>query len=135
MRGFLLDTNAVSEASKPNPHGAVMDLLNSGEQIWMSAIAVHELRYGVTILRQGRRRDALEAWLSQADFEDRIIIVDLPIAELAADLRAQVYLSGRELRLPDALIAATAIANDLALVTRNVKDFEGLAVEVVNPWG
>ncbi len=132
-----MDTNAVSEASKPNPHGAVMDLLNSGEQIWLSAIAVHELRYGVTILRQGRRRDALEAWLSQlqADFEDRIIIVDLPIAELAADLRAQVYLSGRELRLPDALIAATAIANDLALVTRNVRDFEGLEVEVVNPWG
>ena len=137
MRGFLLDTNVVSEASKPNPDSGVMEFLNSGDELWLSAVAVHELRYGIGILREGRRRDDLRTWLSQlqADFEDRIIIVDLSVAELGADLRAQAHLTGRELRVPDALIAATAVTNDLALVTRNVRDFEGLAVEMVNPWG
>lgn len=136
MSGYLLDTNVVSELTKDNPNPKVIDYLNAHGDLWLSAVVVEELELGIQLLAEGRRRDRLRAWLYQllADFEERISPVGRQEAQWAAEFHAGVLKSGGKLKLGDALIAGTAMANDMAVVTRNVKDFEGLDVDVVNPW-
>ena len=136
MSGYLLDTNVISELTKDNPNPAVIDLLSTRDDLWLSAIVVEELELGVRLLPQGGRRDGLRQWLSLiiADFEGRISPVGIREAEWAAAFQVQVHRSGGELELGDALIAGTAMANDMAIVTRNVRDFDGLDVDIVNPW-
>lgn len=136
MSGYLLDTNVISELTKDNPNPAVIDLLNTQDDLWLSAIVVEELELGVRLLPQGRRRDGLREWLSliMIGFEGRISPVGRREAEWAAAFQARVRRSGGELELGDALIAGTAMANDMAIVTRNVRDFDGLDIDVVNPW-
>ena len=136
MSGYLLDTNVVSELTKDNPNPKVIDYLNAHDDLWLSVIVVEELELGIQLLPEGRCRDRLRTWLSQllADFEERISPVGRQEAQWAAAFQAGVHKSGGKLKLGDALIAGTAMANDMAVVTRNVKDFEGLDVDVVNPW-
>ncbi len=136
MSGYLLDTNVISELTKDNPNPAVIDLLSTQDDLWLSAIVVEELELGVRLLPQGGRRDGLRQWLSLiiADFEGRISPVGIREAEWAAAFQARVRRSGGELELGDALIAGTAMANDMAIITRNVRDFDGLDVDIVNPW-
>ena len=137
MSGYLLDTNAISELTKEEPDPAVIDFLNAHDDLWLSVIVVEELELGVQLLPEGRRRDALREWLTRilAEFGDRISPVARREAEWAAAFQARVHRSGGELELGDALIAGTAMANELTLVTRNVRDFEGLGIDVFNPWG
>ena len=136
MSGYLLDTNAVSELTKEVPAPSVVDFLNAHDDLWLSVIVVEELELGIQLLPEGRRRDGLREWLTQllADFGDRISPIGRREAEWAAVLQARVHRSGGELDLGDALIAGTAMANEMAIVTRNVRDFEGLGAEVINPW-
>lgn len=136
MSGYFLDTNVVSELTKENPHRAVIDYLNTQDDLWLSAIVVKELELGVRLLPEGRRRDRLRKWLSLilADFEGRISPIGRLEAESAAALQARVHQSGGQLGLADALIAGTALANDMTIVTRNVRDFDTLNVRIVNPW-
>ena len=136
MSGCLLDTNVVSELTRQNPNPGVMNYLNAQENLWLPAIVVEELELGVQLLPEGGRRDGLREWLSLllADFEGRISPVGRREAEWAASFQARVHRSGGKLDLGDALIAGTAMANGMAIVTRNVRDFHGLNVELVNPW-
>ena len=136
MNGFLLDTNVVSETAKQRPQPAVVEFMITQTDSWLSVVVVHELAYGIMILDEGLRRDLMAAWLSQvvSDFSGRILAVDRQAAEFAASMRAQVHRDGRRLKIADALIAGTAMANDMTVVTRNVRDFDGLGVEIVNPW-
>lgn len=136
MNGYLLDTNVVSELTNEVPNAGVVTFLVEHDDLWLSSVTVHELEYGLRLLPRGRRRDRLYAAHSgiMAIYDDRILPLDRAAAELAADLRAQVRRVGRTLDLGDALIAGIARANDLAVVTRNVRDFDGLGVELVNPW-
>ena len=136
MNGYLLDTNVVSELTRDRPAPVVVDFLGVHDDLWLPAVVVEELELGVQLLPEGRRRDALREWLSLllARFEGRIAPVGRPEAEWAAALQARAHRSGRGLELGDALIAGTATANDMAIVTRNVKDFSNLDVQVINPW-
>ena len=136
MSGNLLDTNVVSELTKDTPNPSVINYLNAQDDLWLSAIVVEELELGVQLLPEGRRRARLRAWLSQllADFEGRILPVDRTEAEWAGAFQALVHRNGGKLKLGDALIAGTAMAKDMTVVTRNVRDFHGLGVSVVNPW-
>ena len=136
MSGYLLDTNVVSELTKEDPSPIVVEYLNAHDDLWLSAIVVEELELGVQLLPEGRRREGLREWLTLllADYDGRISPVGRREAEWAAVFQARVHLSGGELELGDALIAGTAMANDMAVVTRNVRDFEHLDVDIVNPW-
>ena len=136
MSGYLLDTNVVSELTRENPNPGVMDYLNAQENLWLPAIVVEELELGVQLLPEGGRRDSLREWLSLllADFEGRVSPIGRREAEWAAAFQARVHRSGGKLELGDALIAGTAMTNGMAIVTRNVRDFESLNVELVNPW-
>lgn len=136
MIGVLLDTNVVSETVRPEPAEAVRRFLSADRRFWLSTIVLHELDFGVRMLPLGRRRDRIAAAMRAlaAAHSDRILPVGLDEAAGAARLRARARRSGRALDLGDALIAATAAVNGLALATRNTRDFEGLDLEVIDPW-
>ena len=137
MSGYLLDTTVISEPTKVNPNPTVIDFLHAHDDLWLSVIVVEELELGVQLLPEGRRRRKLRAWLTSllADFQGRVSPIGRREAEWAARFQAQVQRSGGQLELGDALIAGTAMANDMAIVSRNIRDFESLDVEVFNPWG
>ncbi len=136
MNGFLLDTNVVSELTKNVPDSRVVAFLAGQDDLWLSTIVLHELDFGLRLLPLGHRRDRTSAALSAfvSEYEDRILPVGRLEAEQAAALRVQAHRSGRVLHLGDALIAGTARAHDLCVATRNAADFNGLDVNVTNPW-
>ena len=136
MSGYLIDTNVVSELTKASPDSRVVTFLSEQDDLWLSSVVLHELEFGLLSLPEGRRRDDLQQVLSDftAEFDDRILPLERVEAEWAARLRAKAHLSGRVLHLGDALIAGTARAHGLSVATRNVKDFDGLDVNVANPW-
>lgn len=136
---FLLDTNVVSEWTKPRPNPGLMDWLsqaNEGE-VFLSVVTVAELRYGIERLPQGRRRRELDRWLRSElprRFEQRIILVDGPICDEWGRVTARLESRGRSIHAMDALIAATALVHGLTLVTRNAHDFSTAVQSVLNPW-
>ena len=136
MSGFLLDTNVISEMTKSEPSPRIVEFLAEHEDLWLSAVVLHELEFGLQLLPVGRRRNSLRTALSGmlANYGGRILSVDEESAVWAARFRAEAHRSGRQLELGDALIAGTAKANDLSVATRNVSDFGYLDIEVVNPW-
>ena len=136
MRGFLLDTNVVSELVKAVPEQRVIMFLIDKPDLWLSTIVLHEMDFGLNLLPPGHSRDSLSTVLSGfvSKYDNWIVPVGRPEAQQAAMLRAQARRLGRVLHLADALIAGTAKAHDFAVVTRNAVDFEGLEVDVVNPW-
>lgn len=136
MTAYLLDTNVVSELTRDAPHPRVITFLAGRNEVWLSAIVMHELAHGLQLLPTGDRSRRLRAMLSEivSKYEDRILPLDREAAEWAARFRAQARRSGRVLDLGDALIAGTAKAHGLSLATRNIADFAGLDVAVANPW-
>lgn len=136
MSGYLLDTNVVSEVVRSTPHLRVVAFLMEHDDLWLSSIVIHELEYGLQLMAHGQRRASLQDGLLGfiAEYEDHILPVERVGAEWAARFRAQAQRSGRTLDLGDALIAGTAKTHDLAVATRNVRDFDSLGVTVINPW-
>ncbi|MCY4077901.1 MAG: type II toxin-antitoxin system VapC family toxin [Acidobacteria bacterium] len=136
MRGFLLDTNVVSETGKPDPNPRVVSFLTDRVDLWLSVIVLYELEYGVRLMPPGRRRDARQAKLIHltARFHRRVLPVGRDEAGHAARLCAHARRTGRTVPMGDALIAGTAAANDLVVATRNTGDFAPFDVEVLNPW-
>jgi len=136
MNGFLLDTNVISELTKDAPHPRVTAFLAAQEELWLSAIVLHELDFGIDLLPPGRRRNSISSVLAGfvAEYADRVLPVGRPEGAQAAALRARAHRSGRVLDLGDALIGGTAMANRLSVATRNVGDFAGLGLDVVDPW-
>ena len=136
MNGYLLDTNVVSELTNDVPFPAVVAFLAGRDDLWLASVVIHELEYGLQLLPEGRRRDRLLT--SHLDilsrYGDRILPLDRAGAEWAASLRVEARRSGRTLDLGDALIAGIAKANNLVIATRNVRDFDGIGIEVFNPW-
>ena len=136
MSRLLLDTNVISELTKARPASQVVAFLEEQRDLWLSTVVLHELEFGVLLLPAGQRQDRLRAALSAfiSAYADRILPLDSAAAAWAAQFRAQARRSGETLDLGDALIAGTAKANGLAIATRNIKDFDHLDIEAVNPW-
>ncbi|WP_423917096.1 PIN domain-containing protein [Candidatus Poriferisodalis sp.] len=136
MSGILLDTNVISEATRPTPDQNVLAFLAASQSFWLSAIVVHELEYGIGQMPSGRRRDHLAATIRSfvAEAGDQVLPVGVPESVRAAEFRVFVRRSGRTLTISDSLIAATASVNHLTLATRDTSDLTGLDLRVVNPW-
>lgn len=136
---LLLDTNVLSEVTKPRPDERVLQWLHGldEDRTFISIVSIAEIRRGVALMDSGRKRDALHEWLRYdlpQRFESRIIPVEGPVAFAWGDLMALAKRSGRGLASMDGLIAATAIVHRLTLATRNTKDFEGFGIEIIDPW-
>ena len=136
---FLLDTNIVSEWTKPRPNAGVVDWLArvDEDEVFLSVVTFAELRHGIERLAQGARRRRLDEWLRAElplRFDTRIVGVDGAIADEWGRLVARREARGRPFHPMDALIAATAQVHDLTLVTRNTADFEASVPSLLNPW-
>ncbi len=139
MSGFLLDTNIPSELIRSRPNPRVEKWVGGQDEqlLFVSVVSIGELRRGFTMLPVSQRRSQLERWLEEdllVWFEGRILPVTKAIAERWGILDGECQLRGTPLNTADGMIAATAIEHKLVIVTRNVKDFAGLGVTILNPW-
>lgn len=136
---FLLDTNVVSEWTKPRPNPGLLAWLSETDEdrLFLSVVTIAELRRGVESLPPGDRRRRLDAWLQQdlsARFEGRVLPVDTPVAHAWGKIVARRESQGHPIHAMDAMLAATADVHALTLVTRNEADFRQTLRSVVNPW-
>ena len=136
MTGFLLDTNVISELTKDDPDSRVVRFLDDQGDLWLSSVVVYEMEHGLATLPQGRRLARLRALHADilAAFDDRVLSLDQSGARWAAELQAQARRAGQTVDVGDALIAGTAKAHGFAIATRNVRDFQGMDLHIVNPW-
>jgi len=136
---LLLDTNIVSEWVKPNPAPRLTSWLDAQSEgsLYLSVITFAELRRGTSMLSQGKKRDALRQWIDgplAARFDGRVLNVDRDVCDVWGDLLALARRRGVGLGVMDGFVAATAIAYELTLITRNTRDFEQLDVSLFNPF-
>lgn len=136
---IILDTNVVSEPISPNPNPAIIQWLGSlSGEVAITAITAAELLAGIYKLPEGKKKQGLQLRISAIlDAYERAGSI-LPFNENCVEAYAQftVYRKrvGRPVHPFDAFIAAIAVSNNAILATRNVKDFEGIATQLINPW-
>jgi len=135
MTTVLVDTNVLSETVRSRPSEAVLGWLAAHPSFAVSVITLDELALGIERL-EGKRRARLREWLDHLrdDVDPEIIPIDAETALAAGSLRAARERRGRRVAQADMLIAATALVRGLTLATRNVEDFEGCGVALLNPF-
>lgn len=136
---YLIDTNVLSEPSKPSPSRAVTEWADDQprDALAISAISLGEVRRGIELLEYGAQRAKLERWLKASIldyFHGRVLSVTKQVALKWASLAAADQKRGRSLSMADGLLLATAAIHGLTIVTRNERDFEDRGVPVHNPW-
>ena len=135
---YILDTNVVSElrkAKKADQNVTKWAQPLPSATLYISVISLLELEIGILLMeRRDKEQGAiLRAWMNRhvlPTFSGRILAIDTIVAQRCAALHVPNPRSDR-----DALIAATALVHGLTVATRNVADFEGMGVDVLNPWG
>jgi predicted nucleic acid-binding protein len=135
---IVLDTNVLSELMRSRPASQVVDWVDGQDELAITAVTVAELLYGVARLPDGTRKVKLTAAvraLVEEEFSGRVLAFDGSAAEHYADIVAERERSGRPESSADAQIAAICRTHGAHLATRNVRDFEGTGIDVVDPWG
>lgn len=137
--GFLLDTNIPSELMRPRPEPRVQNWVAAQEigTLFLSVMSIGEMEAGFATMRDAERRTRLEASLERylsLLLQESILPVTRAVAARWGKLDGMRQIIGRPLSAPDGIIAATALEHGLTVVTRNVKDFAGLDVPLLNPW-
>ena len=136
---ILLDTNVVSEPMRVQPNADVIGWLNEQDaaRLYVSSITVAEIHFGIACLPEGQRqrrlREIFGQFMVQA-FDSRVLPFGSSSAAIYGQIRAKRRAQGRPISPLDAQIAAIALANDLAIATRNTKDFDGLDLVIHNPF-
>lgn len=136
---ILLDTNVMSALMRREPEPAVVAWLDGqpAESIWTTSITVFEVRTGLELLEPGRRRRQLEAAFEQLladELQGRVQSFDQPAAVAAGTIAAGRQRVGRTLEVRDVQIAGITTVRKATLATRNIRHFEDLGVDLVNPW-
>jgi toxin FitB len=139
MSGFLLDTNCISELVRSKPEPRVLQWMEAADEslLYLSVLSLGEIRKGLAMLPQSRRRTQLETWLEaelRARFSGRILPIDPTIADRWGLLAADAKRKGKALSAIDGLLAATALQHNLTIVSRNVSDFANTQAPILNPW-
>ena len=136
---ILVDTNVVSEPLRKAPEARVVDWIDAQpvETLYLSAITVAELRFGVASLPAGKRRDALHRDVETrvlSLFAGRVLAFDMAASRDYAELVAKAREAGSAIGKADGYIAATAAAHGMMVATRDTEPFEAAGVRVINPW-
>ena len=137
---IVLDTNVVSEFMKQQPEESVVTWLHAlpSDDIWTTSITVFEIRHGLNILPDGKRKRSLSHQFDLAlkhDFEGRILNFDVEAATAGAAIAANYRQQGQGCDVRDIQIAGIVAATEGTLATRNVKDFRLANITIVDPWG
>jgi predicted nucleic acid-binding protein len=136
---IVLDTNVLSALMRSEPDWQVVSWLDKqpAETIWITAVNLFEIRYGLAQLPAGKRRQGLEdafAALMREDLQGRILPFDELAADFAARLAGERRRAGRPVDIRDTEIAGICEARNAALATRNTRHFEDVITPVLNPW-
>ena len=136
---WLLDTCVICEPTRKQPSARVLAWLDdqAEETLYLSVLSLGEIHKGIARLPAGAKRRRLERWLENdlaERFAGRILGIDAEMADLWGRLQAQAENRGNPLPTLDSLLAATALARGLTVVTRNTSDFEATGAELINPW-
>ncbi len=135
---IILDTNVLSVLMQVTPDSTVLGWLDRQPRtsIWTTSITTFEIRFGLQIMAEGKRRSALlqkfESFLGKIDY--RVVPFDRESASQTADLMASRQKNGRTGDLRDSMIAGIVLARRASLATRNVIHFADISATVVNPW-
>lgn len=135
----VVDTNVISELIRSKPEPAVIDWFDrlSGEEVRMAATTVGELYFGAARLPEGSRKVLLTNRIDivvHEVFRGKVLAYDAAAAEIGGGLMAGLERRGRTIGLADVEIAAICAASEAALATRNTKHFEGLGIDLIDPW-
>lgn len=136
---YLLDTCLISELVKKEPNPVVVSWLDEQDEqkLFLSVLNLGELQKGISKLPDGTRKNELQAWVALdlvERFTGRILDIDLETTLCWGRIQGEAEQAGEKLPVMDSLIAATAAAHGLVVVTRNVRDIERCGVRVCNPW-
>ena len=136
---IILDTNVLSELMRPQPAASVVDWVaqQPASRLFITAVTQGEILYGIGLLSRGKLRDRISAAATAMfaeDFADRILPFNSDSSAAFADIVVARRRAGRPIAQLDALIAAIARTNGAAVATRNVADFEGCGIELINPF-
>ena len=136
---YLLDTCLISELSKSKPDKKVVDWVLSKNEtgFYISVLTFGELHKGVEKLPESKKKKELQIWIEDElknRFQNRIIGIDMRVSILWGKIQCVAEKKGKPMPAIDSLIAATGIAHDLIVVTRNVSDMEQSGVRLLNPW-
>ena len=136
---ILLDTNVISETLRERPDPVVSAWLDEHpeEELWTTSVVIAELLSGIELMPSGRKQKALRQAVENMiveDFRGQILTFNLPAARQYANILASRKKIGRPIRELDAQIAAIANVHGATLATRDVSDFAGCNLAVVNPW-
>ena len=132
---YLVDANVLSEATRPDPDGHVLEWLRRHQaEIVVDPVVLGEIRFGIYLLPHGQKRERLELWFAEGVSKVHCLAwqaeTGLRWARLLADLRV----AGNAMPVKDSLIAASALVHGLTVVTRNSNDFQSAGVEILNPF-
>ena len=135
---YLIDTCVISEIIKPYPNKLLIEWIESiqSERLFLSVLTIGEIRKGISKLPNSKRKEKLSEWLNTLleDYQDRIIPIDLTIAENWGETQGLAEKKGVPISTIDGLIGAIARTHNLILVTRNEDDFINCNVSLLNPW-
>ena len=136
---ILVDTNVISEPLRKVPEARVVDWIDAQpmETLYLSAITVAELRFGVASLPAGKRRNSLHDNVETRVlplFAGRVLAFDMAASQVYAELMAKARATGSAIDKADGYIAATAATNGMMVATRDTPPFEAAGVPVINPW-
>jgi len=136
---ILVLTNIISEPLRSNPDPVVIEWIDAQplETLYLSAVTVAELRFGVASLPTGKRRNRLHESMEGRIlplFTGRVLAFDLPASRAYAETMSRARAAGRAIGTADGYIAATAAANRMAVATRDAAAFAAAGIPVINPW-
>lgn len=136
---IVLDTNIISELMKKKPSNQVVSWVDQQivTELFLSTITIAEISYGLNILPKGIQRDRLEDAFNKAinsAFKHRILSFNEQAAHIYGEIMGHRKRKGRPLSILDGQIAAIALAHEATLATRNVRDFTGCGLDLINPF-
>lgn len=136
---ILLDTNIISEMMKSSPAENVLDWMDQqvSSELYVSTITIAEIVYGLHVLAKGKRRRALEQTFENTiaeAFKGRLLSFDEPATKIYGKIMGKRKELGLPMSAPDGQIAAIALNNQMTLATRNIKDFRGCSLQLINPF-
>lgn len=136
---ILIDTNVLSEAWRPHPDPGVMAWIDAQaiETLFLTAVTVAEIRFGIAAMPVGKRQAILHERFERQVmplFTARVLPFDVEASQAYAVLMSEARASGKAISTADGLIAAIARARNFAIATRDTEPFEAAGVQVINPW-